>query len=71
MVMKILLNKETMKYFLGILLILLGIKIITVQKFYGRGGFFDFTNPYIHWPFGIFLILYGLYIIYYVYKSKK
>jgi len=59
------------KRLLGIIFILLGFKVIIIKKFHVSGGDVDFSNPYIHWPFGIFLILYGLYIIYYVYKSKK
>jgi hypothetical protein len=63
-------NENVFKVILGILLIGLGAKVIIVKKFVGRGGFFDFSSPFLHWPIGILCILIGFALIYTLFKKN-
>ena len=60
-----------MKFILSILLILFGLKIVIVKKFYGRGGLVDFSSPFLHWPIGLFFILFGFYLLWIVFRDSK
>ena len=61
-----------MQAILGLILIVLGFKVILIKKFSARGGYVDFTNPYIHWSLGILLFCVGFsFIINFLKKSKK
>ena len=47
------------KIILGLSLVGLGLKVIFVQKFTGRGGYVDFSQFYLYIPIGIVLIVLG------------
>jgi len=57
-------SELVIKLILSVALIGLGVKIIIVKKFVGRGGSFDFSSPFVHWPLGLVLILIGGLLLY-------
>ena len=57
-------------FLLGIVFLLLGYKIIVIQKFSNRGGVVDFSSPFLHWSIGLFFIFAGLYFIYMIFIKK-
>jgi len=54
---------------LGILLVILGYKILIVQEFSTRGTILDFTSPWLHLPLGLFFLLAGSYFLVSIYKK--
>ncbi len=60
-----------MQFFLGLILIILGFKVIIIKKFSARGGYVDFTNPYVHWSLGILLFYIAYLLIRYNPKEKQ
>ena len=64
--------ENVIKMIVGILLIGLGVKIIIVKKFVGRGGYFDFTSPLLHWPIGsLFIVLGGVLLYSLIHLNSK
>jgi hypothetical protein len=63
-------NKMILDFILSLLFIFLGLKIIIVKKFYGRGGYVDFTSPFLHYPIGLFFILSGMYFLWMVFNKN-
>ena len=49
--------------FWGIVIICLGVGVYKVQVINWRGGEVDLSSPYLHFPFLIICVIFGLYII--------
>jgi hypothetical protein len=64
-------NKDKMlNIVFGIILFCSGLFIIRVKEFSWRGGYVDFSSPFLYFPIGLFLIIAGIYFVLSTVKSK-